>query len=1066
MKPFLPMLLLSAIVSAPASAAVVENLRCEYKVAPIGIDVPNPRLSWQWGDEGAWRKQGAYQVLVASSPEKLAQGIGDLWDTKKVVSDEPVAAYAGRALLTHQRCYWKVRVWEEIGSSSPWSEIASWTMGLTNQKEWTAQWIGCDRAEPIGIDGKAPPLSVSVRDAQWICGPDGNNGTAPAGKRYFAREVEIPAGAKIKNAALHAAGDNLFAVSVNGKQVAQGEDWRHTIPADVTKLLVPGKNILLGMVDNLAEKGPNSQGPMGLFVSLDVDLEDGKRITVLSDKSWKTARDPNEDAEKWTDSKELGKNGAEPWGKVRASGVAEYLPATYLRRAFKLEQVPVRAVVYATAHGAYELHLNGQRVGDEYFAPGFTNYEKRALFRTYDVTKLLKTGDNALGAILGDGWFRGNLSILGQNRYGSKTRLYAQLHMFFANGDRGVLVTDGEWKAGFGPILESDMQAGETYDARREIKGWNEAGFDDSKWFKPETVVSFAETTKLIAAHAGPPVRAQSEIKPIAISEPKPGLYVFNMGQNFAGWARLKVQAKAGTVITMRFGEMLNPDNTVYRENLRSARAIDTYVCKGAGLETWEPHFTYHGFQYVEVEGLPQKPTTDAITGIVVHSDLEQTGKFECSNPLFNKIWSNVLWGQKSNYFDIPTDCPQRDERLGWTGDTQVFVRTGAYNQDVNAFFTKWMDDLVDEQGADGDFPNMAPSLHGGWSPGWADAGIIVPWTMYQVYGDKRLLEKHYDAIEKHVTYYQSHAPNFIVPDAGFGDWLAIGSDTPKRLIYLAYFAHSAKLLSNISAVVDKKVNADKYQKLFEDVRKEFQSKFVAPDGKIGNGSQTGYLMALRFDLLTPEQRVKAADLLVKDIEAHNGHLTTGFLGVNLLLPTLTDIGRTDVAYKMMSNTTFPSWGYSIEQGATTMWERWNSYTKNDGFGPVSMNSFNHYAYGSCGEWLYRTVLGIDALEPGFKKIIIKPEPGPGLTWARGSYNSLRGPIRTSWKIEGGKLQLDATIPTNSTAEIHVPSPNAAAVTSNGRPAAQMRGLKLLREEKGFTVFSAEPGSYSFTVAN
>ena len=559
-------------------------------------------------------------------------------------------------------------------------------------------------------------------------------------------------------------------------------------------------------------------------------------------------------------------------------------------------------------------------------------------------------------------------------------------------------------------------------------------------------------------------MRRISEIKPVAITEPKPGLHVFNFGQNFAGWARLKVNSKAGTPIIMRFGEMLNADGTVYRENLRSARATDTYVCKGKGVETWEPHFTYHGFQYVEVEGFSAKPTPDALTGIVAHSDNTQTGFFECSNPLLNKIWSNALWGQKSNYFDVPTDCPQRDERLGWTGDTQVFVRTAAYNQDIAAFFTKWLNDLEDEQTAEGAFPNMAPSLHPGWSPGWSDAGVVVPHTLWRHYGDPRFLASHFDAMVKHVGYYQSRAPGFLLPNDGFGDWLAIGSDTPKILIYNAYMAHSARLMAEMGEAIGKKADAEQGRKLFEDARKAFQQKFVEADGKIGNGSQTGYLMALSFDLLTPEQRIKAADLLVKDIAAHDNHLTTGFLGVNLLLPTLTDIGRTDLAYKMIEQTTFPSWGYSVEQGATTMWERWNSYTKDKGFGPVEMNSFNHYAYGSCVEWMYRTMLGIDALEPGYAKILIKPEPGPGVTWAKGSYNSVRGEIRSAWKIEGDSLKLDVTIPANTTAELSVPG-SAAAATVAGRPAAQAVGLKLLREEKGRAVFSAQPGSYALSVA-
>ncbi len=1061
-----------SVVAAPSLAQPVVNLRCEYKIAPQGIDVFRPRLTWRWQPGSAWRQQAAYELLVATSPEKLAQGVGDLWATKKVESAWPGAVYGGRALLSHQRCYWKLRVWEGQSIASPWSETASWTMGLLDYKdqtEWTGQWIGCDKAEPITIDGKAPPSPVSVKDAKWIYTPEGSNSLAPEGVRYFRRDFELPEGAKIKSASLHVGGDNKFGASVNDKKVITGEDWHATLPSDVKKLLVPGKNRISVWVNNIypdpAKPTPGSQGPAGLMAALDVTLEDGTRISLQSDGKWLCSKDEKAPDDDWEPAKVLGGNGVAPWGKVRAGGVAEYLPATYLRRQFEAPRPVARAVIYATAHGIYELRLNGQRVGDEYFAPGFTNYKKRALYRAYDVTGLIKPGANAIGAILGDGWYRGNVSNLGQNHYGSKTRLLAQLYLFYADGRRDVITTDDQWRAAFGPILEGDLQAGETYDARREMPGWDEANFNDAKWFKPDNVVSSAERTELVSAHPGPPVRRIAEIKPVAIAEPKPGLFVVNFGQNFAGWTRLKVSEKAGTPVVLRFGEMLNADGTVYRENLRSARATDTYVCKGKGIETWEPRLTYHGFQYVEVAGLTQKPTAETLTGIVAHSDNATTGAFECSNPLINKIWSNAMWGQKSNYFEVPTNCPQRDQRLGWTGDTQVFVRTGAYNQDVAAFFTKWLNDLDDEQSAEGAFPNMAPSLHGGWSPGWADAGVIVPHTLFRVYGDARLIGQHYDAMAKHVAYYQSRAPGFLIPNEGFGDWLAIGSDTPKILIYTAYMARSTQLLAEMAEVVGKRAEAAQHRQLFEDARKAFQAKFVAPDGKVGSGSQTSYLLALRFDLLTPPQRAKAAELLVKDIEAHDGHLTTGFLGVNLLLPTLTDIGRSDVAYRLMQKTTYPSWGYSVEQGATTMWERWNSYTKDKGFGPVEMNSFNHYAYGACGEWLYRTVLGIDALEPGFSKIIVKPEPGPGVTWAKGSYDSIRGPIRSAWKIEGGALKLDVAIPPTTTAEIHVPAANAAAVTVGGRPAAQTSGLKLLRAEQGRAVFSAEPGAYAFTAA-
>jgi len=754
-----------------------------------------------------------------------------------------------------------------------------------------------------------------------------------------------------------------------------------------------------------------------------------------------------------------------PWVKIAPGSAAGkvYLPATYVRKDFLVpaSAAPVRAVLYVTTLGVVEPHLNGRRVGDEYFTPGWTDYKQRLYYRAYDVTGLVKAGPNTIGAILGDGWFRGNVSNKGQNQYGHKTRLMAQLHLFGADGTQQTIASDATWQAGFGPILESDMQAGETYDARREVPGWDEPCFSARRW---PAVDTGAEVKPKIEAYPGVAVRKIAEIKAVAVTEPRPGLYVVNMGQNFAGWVRLAVSEPAGTAVVMRFGEMLNADGTVYRENLRSARATDTYVCKGGGPETWEPHLTFHGFQYVQVEGPTKKPGLEALTGVVASSDAAIAGEFESSSPLVNKIFSNTLWGQRSNYFEVPTDCPQRDERLGWTGDTQVFVRTGAYNMDVAAFFTKWMTDLADAQTPEGALPIMAPSHHPGWSPGWSDAGVVVPWTLYHVYGDTRLLQRHYAAMARHVAYYKTKSPGLIGPKEGFGDWLAVNSETSKDLIATAYFAHSARLLAEMAAALGKKDDAAGYRKLFEDVRVAFQKKFFTPEGRmIETESQTGYLLALRFDLLTADQHRVAAERLVADIDAKK-HLATGFLGVNLLLPTLTDIGRTDLAYGLLQNTTYPSWGYSIEQGATTIWERWNSYTKDAGFGPVSMNSFNHYAYGSCVEWIYRTVLGIDALEPGFRRILIRPAPGGGLTWARGHYDSLRGRIATSWKIEGDTLSLDVTLPANTSGEIHVPAPSREAVTEGGRPATQSAGLKFLRMDGGAAVFDAASGSYRFGV--
>ena len=745
----------------------------------------------------------------------------------------------------------------------------------------------------------------------------------------------------------------------------------------------------------------------------------------------------------------------------KASKAKRYLPAPYLRKQFDVTAPVKRAMIYATAQGFFELHLNGQRVSDEFFMPGWTDYRKRIYYRSYDVTDMLSKGPNALGAILGDGWFRGNISNKGQNQYGKVIRLMTQLHIDYADGRSEIIPSDKSWKASFGPILESDMQAGETYDARREIPGWARSGFDASDW---AAVDSGSTIQPMIQAYPGVPVRKTEELPTVKLTEATPGAYVFDLGQNFSGWIRLKVKGNAGDQVVMRFGEMLNADGSVYTANLRSARATDTYILKGGGEEVWEPRFTFHGFRYVQINGLSGKPTPDMVTGIVIHSDAAMTSSFECSNPMLNQLHRNIVWGQRSNYLEVPTDCPQRDERLGWTGDTQVFIRSGCYNQDVASFFTKWIVDLMDTQKAAGIFGNQAPVFHGYGSPAWADAGVICPWTIYRVYGDVRMIDKNYDAMARFIDYCEKKG--LKGPGGGFGDWLAVGSKTPKDLISAAYFGYTTSMMIEIADELGKKDDAAKYRKLFEAICAHFQKSFVKADGKIAGDSQTGYCLALHFNLLTATQREQAAAHLVDRIKAKDGHLSVGFVGVSILLPTLTEIGRSDLAYQLIQNKTYPSWGYSIEQGATTIWERWNSYTKDKGFGNVGMNSFNHYAYGACSEWMFRSMLGIDTDGVGFKKIVMKPEMGEGITWAKGHYDSIHGRIGSDWKRDSDQFRWKISVPANTTATVYVPAKASSGVTVNGEVLTKADHVTFLRMENNRAVLAVSSGNYNITSNN
>ena len=978
------MLSLMSCSAFAANDAELNSLRCEYHNNPLGIDITEPRLSWVSQSEKRGWKQSAYQILVASSQKALDADRGDLWDSGKVEAQQSIQIpYAGKPLLSHAQCFWKVKVWDQNGAASPWSQTATWSMGLLNETDWQAQWIGHDKAVKI----------TPNRDAEL------------AGKGH---KITITKA--------------LYGIKGNSKKQV---DIKEKLQAHVD-----AGNLSLKVTNEFAGKDPAFEEKKVLEAQWLVDDWKSGSVTAENSVCDLTIGRPK-----------------------------QYLPAPYLRKEFTVATGVKRAIIYATAQGVYELSLNGQRVSNDVFMPGWTDYKQRIYYTAYDVTDLLKEGPNAIGAILGDGWFRGNISCVGQNKYGNKLRFKAQLHIDYDNGQSKILTTDSDWKASYGPILESDMQAGEVYDARLEMPGWNQAGFDQSSW---SPIVTGSSIKPLLQAYPGVPVRAVKELPAVKVTEPTPGTYVFDLGQNFSGWARLKVNGQAGDEVTMIFAEMLKDDGSAYTINLRSARAVDTYVLKGGGEEVWEPRFTFHGFRYVQVTGLKEKPTADAITGIVLYSDSPESSSFECSNPMVNKIQENIVWGQRSNYLEVPTDCPQRDERLGWTGDTQVFIRTGCYNQDVSEFFTKWMVDLMDTQNRQGLFGNQAPVFHGHGAAAWACAGIICPWTIYKVYGDTRMIETHYDAM---VRYMDACGKDGLGGRKAHtrGAWLAPGGRPPTAFISAAYHAYTTSLMAEMAVALGKIDDATKYNKQFQDIRAHFQKTFVKADGKIESELQTAYCMALSFDLLTAAQRKQAEAHLIERIKKDNYHLSSGFLGIPILLPTLTDMGRSDIAYRMIQNTTYPSWGYSIEQGATTIWERWNSYSKDKGFGDVKMNSFNHYSLGACGEWMFRSMLGIETDGAGFKKITMKPELGEGITWAKGHYDSIQGRISSDWKIENKTFHWNITVPANTTATVYVPAKDAAAVTESGKAAAEAEGVKFLRMENDRAVYQVAAGTYQFS---
>lgn len=748
----------------------------------------------------------------------------------------------------------------------------------------------------------------------------------------------------------------------------------------------------------------------------------------------------------------------------------------YLRKSFKCEKEVKRATLYATALGIYELNLGGRRVGDYVFAPGWTDYTKRIYYHAFDVTDQLTKGNNTLAAIVTPGWACGHIAFDFKRNYcGSQPMFLCQLNIEFTDGSKQSVITDESWRSSSGPIRMSDLLHGEEYDARLEMVGWLTKEFDDSNW---ENVNICIPNVGLLRSHPGLPIRELMELPSKNITEPHPGRYVFDLGQNMVGYIRLKLRGcSKGRRLMIRYGEMLNADGSVYTGNLRHAQATDIYYMRGSDVEEWQPKFTYHGFRYVELLGYPSclidksvnEPSLDTVTGIVVGSYLEQTGEFECSHPKINQLVSNIRWGQRGNYFDIPTDCPQRDERMGWSGDAQVFIRTGSYLADVAVFFKKWLWDVEDAQLADGAVTNVAPHLDGVGQgiAGWGDAAVICPWIVYQVYNDTRILEQHYSMMQRWIEYCAKRSDEPAQRKNDFGDWLSIDADTPKDLLATAYFAYSTNIVSRIADVLGKKDDAQKYARMFNETKALFIKKYVEQNGKVAGDTQTGYLLALHMDLLPDDKIEKAIKHLVADIEKRGNRLSTGFLGISFLNPTLSRIGRTDLAYKLLHQEQFPSWLYEVNQGATTIWERWDSWTHEKGFQSTGMNSFNHYSFGSVGQWLFANVAGIDLVSQGFKHIMLKPETGFGLNFAKASYKSISGLIRSEWEFESdNRWRWSVEVPSNTIATVRIPFGRVEDICEGGRPICEVPDIRFIEKHSDICVFEIGSGKYEFMVKN
>lgn len=753
-------------------------------------------------------------------------------------------------------------------------------------------------------------------------------------------------------------------------------------------------------------------------------------------------------------------------------------PAPLVRREFMLKDAPVSARLYVTSLGVYVARLNGQRVSDWRFTPGWTSYGHRIQYQTYDVTEMVTAGANAIGVMLGDGWYRGFLGFQGQrNTYGERLALLLQLHVTYADGSEHVIVSNQDWRAAPGPIRASDLYNGEVYDARCERPGWDLAGYLDNDWAGVRTLP--APTAALVAQN-GPPVRPIEELPARTITVSPEGETIVDFGQNLVGGARIRLRGEAGQTVRLRHAEVLQLDGNLYTENLRSAQQTDEYTLKGDGEEVYEPVFTFHGFRYLGVTGYPGELTQDKVTAVVLHSDMAPTGEFACSHPLLNQLQHNIVWGQKGNFLDVPTDCPQRDERLGWTGDAQVFASTAAFNYQIAPFMTKWLRDLALDQRADGAVPHVAPDVlqklpwPAAGATGWGDAAIIVPWTLYQRYGDTRILAEQYASMKAWVEYMRASGDNELFFGYGFhfGDWLALdtGIDgsvfgaTDVLLIGTAFYAYSTDLLAKIADVLGKADDAAHYRNLHERIVVAFQHEFLTPAGRLASNTQTAYVLALMFDLLPETMRTEAVRRLVDDIRRREMHLSTGFLGTPYLCHVLERFGQLDVAYELLLQESYPSWLFPVTQGATTIWERWDGQKADGSFQTPSMNSFNHYAYGAVGAWIYRTLggLDVDPAHPGFARAIVAPKPGGGITWAKTSLQSMVGRYAVAWSRENDGMTLTLTVPANGAALVKLPEARLETVTESGVALTEAPGCINPHQEDNCVALEVGAGEYVF----
>jgi alpha-L-rhamnosidase len=1102
-RQFLPLFLVTASVlvipctSATAFAAPVlqppQHLRCEELDTPLGIDTAQPRLSWQLDDPRTGARQTAYQIQVASSSEQLLAGHADVWDSGRVASDRSVAVpYNGPALQPEHRYFWRVQAWDQKGVAYPTSAVSWWETGLMHDP-WRGQWIGYEERELH---------SIRESGAAWISNR-GQDDYHHSGDTHHNFRLNFGVDHPVQLAHLYVTGEDTAAAWVNGRHVLNAEPlppykqtaWKRYVERDVTSAMKQGSNLLavdvtLFDIGESAPGGSASRTPMS--ACLYIRYQDGSDQVVVSNTNWKAELnasgawyDPGFDDGTWpqairgtSQGQFTGPLDGRPWPTN---------PVMMLRRSFDLDK-PVRSArLYATALGSYRFWIDGHPIGDQILAPGWTDYREHVPYQTYDVTADLRAGNNAIGAWLAPGWYTTPLEWTQEpyNYGNTPPALRAELHIVFQDGSDAWVDTDSQWKAAPSPIEKAEIYDGETYDARLEQPGWTTPALSDAAWHPVQTIQPLEPA---IVAQDYQPIRIETTLHAKALTAPKPGVYVYDFGQNMAGFAHIRVRGKAGTRIRLRFAEVLNPDGTIYTENLRTALATDYFTLAGHGEETYEPSFTFHGFRYVELTGLPARPGISAVTAKVIHTAAPFHTELATGNAMLNQLWSNILWGQRSNFVGVPTDCPQRDERLGWTGDAEVFWRTASYNMGLAPFSRKFAADLRSTQVGTPMYGIYAPGTsvpNAGFGAGWSDAGVIIPWTSWLQSGDTRIIDQNWDAMSKYLGAIEQSNPSFLWEhNAGtpFGDWLSPEGQTKAVLVQTAYWAYDVSLMQQMAHATGRTEEAQKYAALHEQIQKAFADTFIRNDGfiagadngpspfgrifvpnKVPSGdTQTGYVLALYMRLVPDSLRAAAANRLVDKLRANGWRLGTGFLGTPYLLAVLADTGHAEVAYRLLLSTEYPSWGYLVAHGATTMWERWNGDKMRS---DPSMNSYNHYAYGAVADWIYRYAAGIDAdpADAGFQTIRLHPNFDAKLGSLQFTFDSPYGPVHSSWTIHGAAATWDLTIPPNARGELALSSDQEKQFTLNGAPLSSVPQFHTVAGAG--TTYEIPSGTWHFMVA-